>query len=272
MNVFVFDIETVPDVSGGRRLLDLSDTIGDDDVAEAMFASRRGETGGSDFLRLHLHRIAVISIAMRSGDRFKVWSLGDGGDDEADILRRFFEGIERFTPTLVSWNGSGFDLPVIHYRAMLHGVPAPRYWETGATEQSFRWNNYLNRFHDRHTDLMDVLAGYQARANAPLDEIAALCGFPGKMGMSGGKVWETIRQGGFDQVRDYCETDVLNTYLVFLRFQLLRGHLTGEEYASECALVRETLAEDGRAHFRQFLDAWPASRLELAAGEPDQES
>ncbi|MCH8503032.1 MAG: 3'-5' exonuclease [Ectothiorhodospiraceae bacterium] len=272
MNVFVFDIETVPDVSGGRRLLELPDSLTDEAVADAMLAQRRQATGGSDFLRLHLHRIAVISIAMRSGDRFKVWSLGDGGDDEAEILRRFFEGIERFPPTLVSWNGGGFDLPVIHYRAMLHGVPAPRYWETGATEQSFRWNNYLNRFHERHTDLMDVLAGYQARANAPLDEIAALCGFPGKMGMSGGKVWDAIQQGDFAAVRDYCETDVLNTYLVFLRFQLLRGHLSGGDYARECGLVRETLAADGRAHLQQFLDAWPVGPLEQATAEPDQES
>ncbi len=262
MNVFAFDIETIPDVDGGRRLLDLPDTLSDAEVAEALFAQRRQATGGSDFLRLHLHRIAVISVALRTGERFRVWSLGDPDNDEAEILRRFFEGIERFTPTLVSWNGSGFDLPVIHYRAMLHGVSAPRYWETGASEQSFRWNNYLNRFHDRHTDLMDVLAGYQPRANAPLDEISTLCGYPGKMGMSGGQVWETILAGDFDRVRDYCETDVLNTYLVFLRFQLIRGHLDAAGYARECALVRDTLAEDDRDHFRRFLDAWKRSPLE----------
>ncbi len=272
MNVFAFDIETIPDVAGGRRLLDLPDSLTDADVAEALFAQRRQATGGSDFLRLHLHRISVISVALRSGDRFRVWSLGDAENDEAEILRRFFEGIERFTPTLVSWNGSGFDLPVIHYRAMLHGIPAPRYWETGATEQSFRWNNYLNRFHDRHTDLMDVLAGYQARANAPLDEIASLCGFPGKMGMSGARVWDAICNGEFDRVRDYCETDVLNTYLVYLRFQLIRGHLDAAAYARECALVRETLAEEGRPHFEQFLEAWKPSPLEQAPAGGEEES
>lgn len=271
MNVFAFDIETIPDIAGGRRLLQLPDTLSDAEVAEALFAQRRQATGGSDFLRLHLHRISVISIALRAGDRFRVWSLGGGGQDEAEILGRFFEGIERFTPTLVSWNGSGFDLPVIHYRAMLHGVQAARYWETGATEQSFRWNNYLNRFHDRHTDLMDVLAGYQPRANAPLDEIASLCGFPGKMGMSGGRVWDAIQAGEFDRVRDYCETDVLNTYLVFLRFQLIRGHLDNAGYARECALVRECLTEDRRPHFRQFLDAWPMSALEQGPSGPEGE-
>lgn len=263
MTVFVFDIETVPDLDGLRRIHGL-DGLDDDAVAEAGFALRRQETGGSDFLRLHLHRVVVISIAMRSGDRFKVWSLGEGGDDEADLIQRFYDGIDRFTPTLVSWNGSGFDLPVLHYRALKHGLSAPRYWETGATEQGFRWNNYLNRFHERHTDLMDMVAGYQPRANAPLDEIATLCGFPGKMGMDGGKVHQAIQDGAFDSVRDYCETDVLNTYLVWLRFQLLRGHLDRAAYAHECALVRETLEAEQRPHFQAFLEAWPKQTLEEA--------
>lgn len=261
MNVFVFDIETVPDVDGGRRLLGM-DGMDDDAVADAMFALRRQETGGTDFQRLHLHRIAVISVAMRSADRFKVWSIGDADSPEADILQRFFEGIERFTPNLVSWNGGGFDLPVLHYRAMLNRVAAPRYWETGSTDQSFRWNNYLNRFHDRHLDLMDVLAGYQPRANCALDELATLCGFPGKMGMAGDKVWSAIRAGDFDRVRDYCETDVLNTFLVYLRFQYMRGHLDAAGYRQECALVRETLMQEARPHFQAFLEAWRPDALE----------
>ncbi len=258
MTVFVFDIETIPDVDGGRRLLGL-DGLDDEGVVQAMSALRRQQTGGSEFQKLHLHRVAVISIAMRSADRFRVWSLGEAAGSEADILQRFFEGIERYTPTLVSWNGSGFDLPVLHYRAMLHGIRAPRYWETGVTDQAFRWNNYLNRFHERHTDLMDVLAGYQPRAGCALDELATLCGFPGKMGMAGDQVWPAIRDGEFDRVRSYCETDVLNTYLLYLRYQLMRGHLDDEGYGRECELVRSTLREQKRPHLDEFLQAWAAN-------------
>ena len=257
MTVFVFDIETVPDVEGARRLYGL-EGLSDDDVVKAMTTLRRQETGGSDFLRHHLHRVAVISIAMRGVDRFKVWSIGEADSPEGEVIGRFFEGIERFTPTLVSWNGSGFDLPVLHYRAMIHKVSAPRYWESGNMDQSFRWNNYLNRFHERHTDLMDVVSGYQGRAACALDEIATLCGFPGKMGMSGAKVWDYVNAGRFDEVRDYCETDVLNTYLVYMRFQLMRGLLTIEDYERECELVRETLAAEEKPHLRAFLDAWDA--------------
>lgn len=255
MNVFAFDIETVPDVAGGRRLYGL-EGLDDADAAEAMLALRRQESGGSDFLRLHLHRVVVISVAARIGERFTVFSLGEGRDDEAEVLQRFFDGLERYVPRLVTWNGSGFDLPVLHYRALLHGVAAPKYWDTGDGDREFRFNNYLNRFHDRHTDLMDVLAGYQPRANAPLDEIASLCGLPGKLGMSGDQVRHRIAAGDFAAVRDYCETDVLNTYLLWLRFERLRGNLDSAGHQVECERVRAVLAEAGRPHLDQFLTEW----------------
>lgn len=254
MNVFAFDIETVPDVAGGRRLHGL-DGLDDHDAAEALLAMRREETG-SDFLRLPLHRVVVISVAALIGDRFTVFSLGEGGDDEARLIDRFFDGIERYVPRLISWNGSGFDLPVLHYRALMHGLSAPRYWETGATDRDFRFNNYHNRFHDRHTDLMDVLAGYSGRAVAPLDQVATLCGLPGKLGMSGADVRHQIDAGHFAAVRDYCEHDVLNTYLLWLRFRRLRGELDETDHDRECARVREALTEADKPHLEQFLNAW----------------
>jgi len=130
MNIVVFDIETVPDVVGGRRLLDLQG-LSDDDTAKAMFHLRRQEAG-TDFLRHHLHRVVAISAVFRSkGEQIAVWTLGDENADEKTILEKFFHLIERYSPTLVSWNGSGFDLPVLHYRAMLHGVASPTYWDQG---------------------------------------------------------------------------------------------------------------------------------------------
>jgi predicted PolB exonuclease-like 3'-5' exonuclease len=156
----------------------------------------------------------------------------------------------------VSWNGSGFDLPVLHYRALRHGVVATRYWETGDGDRDFRFNNYLSRFHWRHLDLMDVLAGYQFRGAARLDEVAVLLGFPGKLGMSGDRVWDEYRAGHLAAIRDYCETDVLNTWLVYLCFEQMRGRYTAKELEREFELVAETLQQDGRAHLREFLEAW----------------
>ena len=260
MNILVFDIETIPDIDSGKRLYDL-DGLSDKEVAEVMFSRRRQETdGASDFLRLHLHRVVAISVLLSTKDKLNVWSLGTPESDEADLLQRFYEGIEKYSPRLVSWNGRGFDLPVMHYRALLHGVSAPRYWETGANDQSYKWNNYLSRYHDRHTDLMDVLAAYENRAVAPLDQIATLLGFPGKMGMSGVKVWDAWSAGNLPSIRDYCETDVLNTFLVYLRFELIRGHLSGGAYEQECDRVRAMLKDEAKPHLLEFLDKWSASQ------------
>jgi hypothetical protein len=221
-----------------------------------MFMKRREETGNSEFLRHHLHRVVAISAVLRAGDGLTVWSLGDASAGEDDLIRRFFDGVERYTPTLVSWNGSGFDLPVLHYRALRHGIAAPRYWETGADDQSFRWNNYLSRYHERHTDLMDVLSGYQPRATAKLDEVAVMLGFPGKMGHDGSEVWDKFRAGHIEAIRDYCETDVLNTYLVYLRYELMRGNLDDAQHRRELILTRDTLKSAGKPHLTQFLAAW----------------
>jgi len=254
MNLFVFDIETVPDVDAGRRLYDL-DGLEDAAVAEIMFHKQR-EASGNDFLRHHLHRVVAISVVLRSADRFKLWSLGEPDSPEEELIQRFFDGLERFSPTLVSWNGSGFDLPVLHYRSLLHGVVARRYWESGEDDTSFRWNNYLSRFHQRHTDLMDVLSAYQPRASVSLQDMAVLLGLPGKLGMHGARVWEQYLDGQLAAIRDYCETDVLNTFLVYLRFELIRGHLSREAYAGECERLRTALEEDGRPHVSEFLSAW----------------
>lgn len=254
MHCFSFDIETVPDTDFGRQYMDLGD-LPDDDVATAMTFKRLQATG-SDFLPLHQHRVVAISVALRSGDSFKVWTLGDEDASEAEIITRFFDGIERYSPDLVSWNGSGFDLPVLHYRAMRHGVQAPRYWETGDSDRDFKWNNYLSRFHWRHLDLMDVLSAYQPRARASLDQVATLLGFPGKLGMSGDKVWDKFRAGGIREIRDYCETDVLNTFLVYLRFEHMRGNLDDKALEREYALVRSSLKAAKQPHLDEFLDAW----------------
>ena len=210
-----------------------------------------------DFLPFHLHRVVAISVAFRSREGFRVWTLGDRDADEAEIISRFFDGIDKYTPELVSWNGGGFDLPVLHYRALRHGVKAPRYWEAGEDDRDFRYNNYLSRFHWRHLDLMDVLSGFQPRARARLEEIALMLGFPGKLGMSGDKVWQCWLDGGIDEIRNYCETDVLNTYLVYLRFQLMRGNLDPVGLDREYDLVRETLQAMGEPHLDEFLAAWP---------------
>ena len=252
----VFDLETVPDVAGLRRLWSMPDSVSDADVAQAAFDRRREKTG-HEFLPLHLQRVVAVGCLFRDGETVRVRCLGTEQDDEARLIGDFFRIIERYTPTLVSWNGSGFDLPVLHYRSLVHGIQAPRYWDLGDDDRDFRYNNYISRYHSRHTDLMDLLALYNARSSAPLDELARLCGFPGKLGMDDSQVWPAYRDGRLAEIRAYCETDVANTWLMYCRFQLMRGVFSREQFDRETALLRDTLAAHPGEHWREYLAAWP---------------
>ena len=254
----VFDIETIPDVAGLRSLHQVSAAVSDAEIVEMASQFRRQKTG-SDFLPHHLHRVVAISCTLREGDSFRVWSLGKPDEDEGSLIQRFFDGIEKYTPQLVSWNGGGFDLPVLHYRGLIHGVQSPRYWDMGEDDRDFKWNNYISRYHTRHLDLMDLMAMYTGRANAPLDELAKLIGFPGKLGMDGSKVWDAYQQGQLADIRNYCETDVVNTWLVFARFQLMRGQFSRERYQQEIDLVRQSLTQIDAPHWQEYLAAWPAA-------------
>ncbi|MGE4057087.1 MAG: 3'-5' exonuclease, partial [Vicinamibacterales bacterium] len=112
--VLAFDIETVPDTAGLRKLHGLPATISDVEVAEMAFQKRR-QAIGHDFLQLHLQQVVAISCVLREREGLRIWSLGDPDEAEGGLIRRFFDGIEKFIPQLVSWNGGGFDLPVLHY-------------------------------------------------------------------------------------------------------------------------------------------------------------
>ena len=262
MSILAFDIEMVPDTELGKRLHDLDD-LADEEVAKAMVTKQVQKTGGSDFLPLHQHRVVAISVLYRKADKsVRLWSLGSEDSGEQELIRRFFDGIEKMSPVLVSWNGSGFDLPVLQYRSLRHGINASQYWERGERDNRFRYNNYLSRYHWRHVDLMDILSGYNLRAAAPLEQVAMMIGLPGKMGMNGKGVWDKYLEGDIRSIRNYCETDVLNTYLIFLRWELVSGGISPQDYESGCEAVRAMLSGSGQDHLLEFLEAWKAHALE----------
>jgi predicted PolB exonuclease-like 3'-5' exonuclease len=251
--ILVFDIETIPDCPGIRKIHELPDELPDRDVAEVAFQKRRVQSGGaSDFLPVHLQRVLVISCVLRNDDGVRIFSLGEPEVGEAAAIQRFFDGINKYAPQLVTWNGRSFDLPVLVSRGLAHGVGAACFWDTSDDN---KYSNYINRFHDRHCDLMDVLSLYGGRG-APLDELARLSGFPGKLGIGGAAVWDSYLAGGLDAIRNYCEADTVNTYLLYLRFQLMRCAYTREQYDSELALLRGTLEKRPETHWREFLSLW----------------
>ena len=256
--VLVFDIETIPDMAGLRALRGDASDLTDAQLYAAWLAQRKDQ-GQSDFMPLHLQRVLVISCVFRNAEGVRIHSFVDrDGHSEGKIIQTFFNTLEKHVPQLVSWNGGGFDLPVLHYRGLQHGVVADKYWDLGDDDRDFKWNNYISRYHLRHLDLMDLLALYQPKNNAPLDAMAKLCGFPGKLGMDGSAVYPAYLAGQLEDIRRYCETDVMNTYLLYCRFQKMRGGLLEQEYVQEIDRVKATVSEwaVSEPHWQSYLNAW----------------
>jgi len=269
--VLAFDIETIPDVAGLRLLRGADAAASDAEVYAAEIADRAARNK-SDFMPLYLQRVLVISCVFRGSRGLQLRSFvdleRDGKSEEAGVIQSFFDRVNDHRPQLVSWNGGGFDLPVLQQRGLRHGVVAGRYWEMGDDDREHRYNNYISRYHLRHIDLMDLLAMYQSRANAPLDAMAKLCGFPGKLGMDGSQVYGAYLDGRRDEIRRYCETDAMNTYLLWVRFERMRGHLDEAGYRREIGIARDAVAALGEPHWLEYLSAWPAEETRAGAGSP----
>ncbi|MCK7609856.1 3'-5' exonuclease [Acinetobacter portensis] len=226
--VLIFDIETLTDLKSGAHLYGLD--LPEADLEQALMKLRRQETG-MDFPRLPLHEIVCISgLWIDELGAMKLFSFSREQFSEAEILRKFLSIFDKKNPTLVSWNGSQFDIPVILYRAMYHGLSAPSLFDQGEIDSQKRYNNYQNRYHHRHIDLMDVMAMFNGRNFQKLDDMAHLLGFPGKRGESGYHVPEYVKTQQWLKLTSYCEGDVLNTWLIYIRWLLLKGQLNTEDH------------------------------------------
>jgi predicted PolB exonuclease-like 3'-5' exonuclease len=213
--VIVWDLETVPDLKAAARMFALEEE--DEDGAR--------EKLGSGFPKHPLHQIACIGalIARREDEGWRVSALGAphaGERPEPDLIRSFVDRIGELRPQLITFNGNGFDLPVLRYRAMVNRVPAP----------GLHVRPYFNRYTTDALDLCDVLSSFGGNGKTKLDEICRILGLAGKPdGIDGSKVEATIAAGNIEEVARYCETDVVNTYRLWLIHELFRGGLTPEE-------------------------------------------
>ncbi|AVH13341.1 3'-5' exonuclease [Acinetobacter indicus] len=248
----VFDIETWTDLKSGAHLYGLD--LPEADLEQALMKLRRQESG-MDFQRLPLHEIVCISgLWIDETGLMTLFSFSREQYSEAEILKKFLSIFDKRHPTLVSWNGSQFDLPVILYRAMYHGLSAPSLFDQGEIDTQKRYNNYQNRYHQRHIDLMDVMAMFNGRNFQKLDDMAHLLGFPGKRGEAGYHVPEYIRAGEWLKLTSYCEGDVLNTWLIYLRWLLLKGQLQLDDHRLWVQTTIQYLSS--LPQHGEFLAAW----------------
>jgi predicted PolB exonuclease-like 3'-5' exonuclease len=266
-SLFIFDIETVPDVAAAKALL-ACDTDDVQELRKALSEYHLGLTDGrNDFPRQPFHQIVAISFLEaeieRDGqhERYVLKELRSGGEatfDEETLVKGVFQYLQKLKPRLVSYNGRNFDLPVMKFRAMKYGVSAPWLYRSGD-----KWNSYQSRYSsDWHCDLLDVFKDYGAmQGGLKINEIATVLGLPGKVGVDGSMVAGMYDNGQIEAIRNYCETDVLNTYLLYLHWQYYSGTLKGPGFVQA---VQDVLAyiqaeEKERPYLGEFFSAWQES-------------
>ena len=216
------------------------------------------EKTGSEFLPVCFHRVVSISAVMADGfGRFLRVSTLEG-ENERDKIAKFLTFIEDFNPRLVSFNGRGFNLPMIMARAMCYDLSAAAYFETNDRDNNkSKWENYRSRYDGRfHLDLLDHISDFGAVRGLKLDHICASVGLPGKYDVHGDQVLQLYYGGEQAKIDEYCRSDVLNTYWLFLKYELLRGKITKDDYLNYIAVMGEFLQKEcaGMSYTSVFCD------------------
>jgi predicted PolB exonuclease-like 3'-5' exonuclease len=251
-SIIVWDLETVPDLAAAARMLDLREAS-EADVREAL---------GSGFPKHPLHKIACIGalIANRQPEGWRVDALGApnmGERTEAELISSFVEKVGQLRPQLITFNGHSFDLPVLRYRAMMNRVSAA----------GLQVRPYFHRYSDDALDLCDALGSFAPRARVKLDEISKILGLTGKPeGLDGSRVEAMVLAGQIEEVARYCETDVLNTYRVWLVYELFRGSITVKELDWSEAQIRDFVTSRKFANPHLLATVGVTKNAALAAG------
>jgi 3'-5' exonuclease len=216
-HVLVWDLETIPDIDGFARVNGLSDKP-DTEI--------RGQMG-DDFPKLIYHRIVCIGALLASstpeGYVVRAVDTSHAGElTEQRMIQTFLDVVDRLSPRMVTFNGQSFDLPVLRYRAMIHGLSAPGLYS----------RSYFHRYRDDHVDLCDALSSFNHGGKAKLDEICRIMGLDGKPDeIDGSQVEHLFHEGRIEEVADYCVSDVVETYRLWLRYELFRGALDHDRFA-----------------------------------------
>jgi 3'-5' exonuclease len=257
----VFDIETRVDKELVKLVYDPEESLTLEqayDVARDQILERSGKQ--SDFFPIPFH-VPIAIATLQADENYRIRSLGCFGTDrfsEVELVARFWQTFEN-VQTLVTFNGRGFDLPVLETRALKYGIPLTRYFGTGQGRSFYRGNRYNDAY---HIDLCDYLSNYGAvHPRNSLNVLSKLIGLPGKYTIAGEDVEYLYRQGRLKEINQYCITDVLQTFLLFLRVELLRGKMDKDRYQAAVGAARDDLTQRassaGSENFLlDFLQRW----------------
>jgi predicted PolB exonuclease-like 3'-5' exonuclease len=250
----IFDCETIPDLEMVRKFY----TIYSEDeymICQEAFDAQEEKTGSS-FLPLPFHQVVTISavIADDFGNFIKVGTFAKG-KEEKGIIEEFFKFIDSKNPKLVSFNGRSFDIPMLLIRAMKYNISLPTYFEVdNPSLNKNKWDNYRARFSENfHNDLLETIGNYGAVRGLKLDEICYMAGLPGKFDVHGDEVTKLYFDGESEKIEEYCESDVLNTYWLYLKYELLKGNLNIKEYEDIMKLFFDKIP-DNKSYSKVFKE------------------
>ncbi|RDU57481.1 3'-5' exonuclease [Helicobacter sp. MIT 99-5507] len=230
--ICVFDCESIPDVELLREVYDYKGS--DIDVCEIAFKTQES-INGSSFLPLPFHKIISLSavICDENCNFIKVVNYKEGLSEQ-EIISDFLHYFNKHNPKLVSFNGRNFDIPLIMLRAMKYNLNASAYFEIQNPKYNkSKWENYRSRYSENfHIDLLDCLGSFGAVRAMRLDIVCKMANIPGKFDTSGDDVFRLYYENKIQQINDYCQSDVLNTYWLFLKYLLLQDKINIEDYAN----------------------------------------
>lgn len=242
MSTLILNVCTVPSVDAGRAIYKLGD-LSDDGAYKAMMHLQH-QKNGTEFLPLNQHQIIAISVVTVDGDTVSSQTLGDENTSETELLAQLAELLGT-VPDIVCWNGSEFDLPVIGYRLLKFGIPCPAFWDRDSFEESS----------SQTIDLMHALSGYSPAAAATLSEMVEVLDLAGDTGLQSLDVLEQYQAKNLQGIRQACEVDALNTYLIYLKYQKTRGDLSAADYDVLNTQLRQKMVASELPHLTQFAAA-----------------
>lgn len=242
--ICVFDVETIPDVSLVKKNYEVTSKE-DYDISKEAFALQEQKTNSS-FLPIMYHKAIAISavIADDYGNFDRVNTID--GDTEEELIKKFLSFIDTKNPKLVSFNGRGFDIPMLMLRAMKYNLSCGAFFETSSSQfNKTKWENYRYRYNENfHIDLMDSISEFGVVRGLNLNAICNMIDIPGKFDVHGDQVLELYYGGDIAKIREYCESDVLNTYWLYIKYELLKGNLLINDYFKILNTFKERLPKN----------------------------
>ncbi|MBC8225620.1 MAG: 3'-5' exonuclease [Gammaproteobacteria bacterium] len=258
--IFVFDIETVIDVESSRSFLGLSEKITNEEViAKIKQYHIDNSFSGSDFVKPPFHKVvaisyldAIVHVNVDGKEEYEIMNIKSGGnieDKESELVKGFFNYLEKLDARLITFNGRSFDLPVLKYRAMKYDIEANWLYARGD-----KWNNYTQRYSmDWHCDLLEAFTDYNASTRIKMSEVAGVYGIPCKVDVDGSQVEDLYNRNEIEEIRNYCEQDVLCTYLLYLKYTNHTGRITSRGYKKCIDNLREFVVAQDKEHSKSVI-------------------